>query len=357
MKFNNPLVSIIIPFYNRAALLPETLDSIINQKYENWECILIDDGSTDNSKGIIKQYIKKDNRFKLFTRPDNYKKGACGSRNYGLTLAKGEFIQQFDSDDLMHEDMLWEKVKVLNKNPEIQSVINRLAFFNEEEIIGEQKPFNKRYPTLYENILTWEIPVWTIALMFRKQFLDDSNEIYDESLIFNDDYDFFGRIFIKHPHKTYLLDKPLSLVRRDHGDSMTSQIVNYNPVALESAYVAHKKNIELLIQEDKLKNSLEKYYYWHCKKEISLLNKKKHNELVEKYKRLIEIILMQHKKKFKLSRFRLCFKLYKSIPVDNLFLVYRNPYWYDYLKRFIRKFYKLVFDKEYRQNKLAKINM
>ena len=85
----NELVSIIIPVYNRASLLPETLDSIVAQSYKNFECILVDDGSTDNSIEIANIYTSKDKRFKVFSRPSNIKKGANACRNIGFFKSSG----------------------------------------------------------------------------------------------------------------------------------------------------------------------------------------------------------------------------------------------------------------------------
>ena len=83
----NPLVSIIIPNFNREKLIVETLQSIINQSYKNWECIVVDDHSTDNSWEIVKELCDVDNRIRQVKRPDNRVKGACTCRNYGFELS------------------------------------------------------------------------------------------------------------------------------------------------------------------------------------------------------------------------------------------------------------------------------
>ena len=80
----NPLVTIIIPVYNRVNLIEETLISIAKQSYNNFECIIIDDRSTDDSIKIINNYIKNDHRFKLYKNPDNKIKGANSCRNYDI---------------------------------------------------------------------------------------------------------------------------------------------------------------------------------------------------------------------------------------------------------------------------------
>lgn len=103
-------VSIIIPNYNRANLIGETLDSIVGQTYENWECIIVDDGSIDNSIEVISKYVEKDNRFLLFQRPTDYSKGANACRNIGMQKSKGDYIIFFDSDDLMMKNHVEAKL-------------------------------------------------------------------------------------------------------------------------------------------------------------------------------------------------------------------------------------------------------
>src|SRR5690606_6713113 len=96
-----PLVSILIPNYNKAPYLRETLDSILSQTYLNWECIIVDDHSTDGSYEILEEYANLDCRFKVYKRPDHLPKGGNACRNYAFILSNGEFVNWFDSDDIM----------------------------------------------------------------------------------------------------------------------------------------------------------------------------------------------------------------------------------------------------------------
>lgn len=93
-----PLVSIIIPFYNAEKFLDETIESVLKQTYENWECILVDDGSSDSSGCIARKNCQEDNRFKYF-RQDN--SGPSRARNSGFQLSRGKYIQFLDADDVM----------------------------------------------------------------------------------------------------------------------------------------------------------------------------------------------------------------------------------------------------------------
>ena len=84
----NPLVSIIILTFNRGHLIGETLDSVMLQTYENWECIVVDDGSRDNTSKLLKSYVQKDSRFQYHHRSSKRLKGANACRNYGFELSK-----------------------------------------------------------------------------------------------------------------------------------------------------------------------------------------------------------------------------------------------------------------------------
>ena len=89
----NPLVSIIIPTFNRYDYIGETLESVIMQTYRNWECIIVDDGSSDYTSQLIDFYCEKDNRFKYFTRTKDLTKGANSCRNLGFKKSSGKYIQ------------------------------------------------------------------------------------------------------------------------------------------------------------------------------------------------------------------------------------------------------------------------
>jgi len=110
----NALVSIITPTYNSARFIEETISSVLAQTYRNWEMIIFDDGSTDNSVTIIDRQIQKDSRIKLFRCEKN--KGVTYARNKAIELATGEFIAFLDSDDLWMESKLQQQLTFMQKN-------------------------------------------------------------------------------------------------------------------------------------------------------------------------------------------------------------------------------------------------
>ena len=113
MTKNNPLISIIIPVYNTAKYLPRCLDSVLKQTYQNLEIIVVDDGSTDNSPKIIKEYATKDNRIKVIHQKNA---GLSAARNTGITKATGKYISFVDSDDEISHNMIKKLFDVLQRN-------------------------------------------------------------------------------------------------------------------------------------------------------------------------------------------------------------------------------------------------
>ena len=95
---NNTRVSIIIPCYNQAKYLEETLYSILNQTYSNWECLIVNDGSSDETEQIAKQFTARDKRFNYFFKENG---GLSSARNFGLNKSTGTYIQFLDSDDFI----------------------------------------------------------------------------------------------------------------------------------------------------------------------------------------------------------------------------------------------------------------
>lgn len=108
------LVSIITPTYNCAEFIARTLDTVIAQTYKNWEMIIVDDCSSDNTKEIVEEYIKKDSRIKYHLLEEN--SGAAVARTTAMNLAKGSYMAFLDSDDIWMPDKLEKQIKWMNDN-------------------------------------------------------------------------------------------------------------------------------------------------------------------------------------------------------------------------------------------------
>lgn len=120
------MVSIIIPCYNYGWLLHETLDSVLAQTYPRWECLIIDDGSTDNTREVAENYARQDARFRYSYQIN---KGMSAARNAGIAAAAGEYIQFLDADDLLAPRKLELQVAFLEAHPHVELVYGDMRYF------------------------------------------------------------------------------------------------------------------------------------------------------------------------------------------------------------------------------------
>src|SRR5689334_12217789 len=121
------MVSVIIPSYNYAHLLPDTLICLQQQSFTDWECLLIDNGSTDNTKDVVKLFSDKDSRIKYFYQTNS---GPAAARNRGLELSNGEFIQFLDADDLIESEKLDVQVKILKSKTNVDIIYSDMKYFS-----------------------------------------------------------------------------------------------------------------------------------------------------------------------------------------------------------------------------------
>lgn len=192
-----PLISIIIPTFNRADLISETLESIIAQTYTNWECIVIDDGSTDATNLILSNFEKKDNRIKYFRRPENKMKGPSSSRNYGFELCLGEFVQFFDSDDIMHPKHLQYKIEnigdadfIVCKHKEFNEFFDQKLFLIEDlALIHEEE-------NVFEAFVTGRFQMMMVAPMWKYSILKKHMPIRVDLHIL-EDHELYARILFE----------------------------------------------------------------------------------------------------------------------------------------------------------------
>lgn len=105
------LVSIVVPCYNQARFLDEALNSVLCQSYAHWECIIVNDGSPDNTREVVEEWLKRDSRF-IYIEKENG--GLSSARNRGLEIAKGNYIQFLDADDLLCCNKLQKQIQILD---------------------------------------------------------------------------------------------------------------------------------------------------------------------------------------------------------------------------------------------------
>lgn len=245
-SFMNELVSIIIPTYNRAHIIVETLDSIKSQTFENWECIVVDDGSTDNTKEVLENYSKNDKRFIYIKRPSNLIKGANACRNYGFKLSQGQYINWFDSDDIMHSNKLEVQLELLKKNTDSPYTICQSNWFEKEtqQHIGLRSKAIDSENRL-EDYCLYKIVWLTTAPLWRRTFIEKNNLTFDESLQQSQEYDFHIKALSFSDNYTFINQPLLTLIK--HKEAISANI--FEDFKIESNLkikhkVTHKYSID-----------------------------------------------------------------------------------------------------------------
>lgn len=247
------LVSIIIPAFNRSHLIGETLDSILTQSYSHWECLVVDDGSTDTTIVVVSNYAENDKRIKLFKRPNTKPKGANACRNIGLDKAQGKYIVFFDSDDLMIENHLEVKVNAIQKY-NCDYVITKTEYFNySNEVINRYYKFDEFSVTLY-NYLTKKLNWLTLDVCIKATVA--KLILFNENLQSGQEYNYFSKL-ISQSSNTQFVNSVVSL-RRHHDNSIRSNLkTNFSKnessfkvnwfTYLDLKFTAEKKELDFLL--------------------------------------------------------------------------------------------------------------
>ena len=239
-----PTVTIIMATYNRAHYIVESIKSIQAQTYENWECLIIDDGGTDNTAEVLAPILQEDNRFTYLKRTDNYTKGLPGSRNYGLDLAKGDYIIFFDDDDIAHPQNLEICVYELAK-PEIYfcryiRTVFRDKFHYDFDFSRDYTHFKIGKKDVF-SILNNQLPFNSCAVMWKRDCFKANR--YVEHLMYAEEWELYSRIVSKG-FKGISIDKELFFGRK-HDASNTGEFYKKDPVRVQS-----KGNAVILISEN-----------------------------------------------------------------------------------------------------------
>ena len=267
MSQSSPLISIIIPAYNRATLIGETLKSIIAQTCQSWECLVVDDGSTDATVSVIEAYVVKDYRIKLLHRPSSRIKGANACRNYGLENAKGTYVNFFDSDDLMTSEKL-EKDLMLLQNNTSDFTISQTHFFYSKT--GQfYKFWNDQLfsETPIHDFITRKIGWSTNAPLWRKTSLDKVHLTFDETLKNGQDYLFHSLALLKKLKP--IVTSEILTHQREHQDKIEHTVVKTpSKAAINIKLLNFKKNYSLetytflKYQSVKILSNLYKHKMW-----------------------------------------------------------------------------------------------
>lgn len=239
-----PLVSIIVPCYNQSQYLTEALESIYNQTFTNWECLIIDDGSIDNTAEIAKSFVDKDSRIIYFFKENG---GVSSTRNLGLEKANGKYIQFLDCDDVLDIRKLELSIKELelNKNNNIEIVISNFRMFTDEVKVSSP-PFcvlNPEYFNLEGFLYQWNIG---FSLQMQCGFFDAvlfKNIRFPENLSAQEDWVVWVTLF-KTGCKAVFIDKPLAYYRINPNSRMSTLGIDDNKTKVLESFKSILTNEE-----------------------------------------------------------------------------------------------------------------
>lgn len=240
----NPTVSVIIPTYNRAHLIGRAIQSVLNQTYQDFELIIVDDGSTDNTEDIIKEFQKKDERIKRIRHDKN--KGGSAARNTGIKAAKGDYIAFLDSDDEWLPQKINKQIVIFKeRSSKIGAVYTGFLYLDKygNRIKNAYIPRKKGY--IYEDLLLKNCVGTCSTLLIRKECFKQVG-LFDEKLPASQDWDMWIRISRYYEYD--FLE-----------NSFVKYRVHFNQI---STNLNSKVRAEMLMQEkyiDQLKN--RKYVY------------------------------------------------------------------------------------------------
>ena len=240
----NPLVSVIVPCYNQAEFLSQTLESVLNQSWHNWECIIVNDGSIDETEKIALEWCSQDNRFLYFKQKNS---GVSVARNNGLKQAKGDYYQFLDGDDIIRNDKFKLSLDLANSEEESILVISNFKMFT-NNLKNESEPYCKLIPSEFNYVSflkKWDVE-FTIPIhcgFFDRRSLDGF--LFNENLSGREDW-FMWLYAIKNSTKNIFIDEPLALYRKNSSGATKQYLM------MQQNFIAANKVIyEMLDQEGK----------------------------------------------------------------------------------------------------------
>ncbi|MEM6517248.1 MAG: glycosyltransferase family A protein [Bacteroidota bacterium] len=216
-----PEVSIIIPCYNSEDTLDDTLKSVVNQSFSNWEAIIVNDGSTDGTERIALRWVKKDNRIKYYKKENG---GLASARNFGIEHTTGQYILPLDSDNRVRPDFIANAIKIFDLRAKVEVIYGNAEFFGDRSGLWKIGAFDK-FRLLKQNYID------ACALIRKKVF--DVVGLYDTALPFqgHEDWEFWLRVMGYGFHFFYLNEITL-----DYRVSKNSMIKSFDQNMLDANF-------------------------------------------------------------------------------------------------------------------------
>lgn len=268
------LLSVIIPVYNSEKTLKRCVDSLLNQDFQDVEIILINDGSTDDSAEICKEYKEKDIRVVYIDKPNG---GVSSARNAGLKVAKGEYILFVDSDDYVLDNYFSVIEEIISKKCDyaiFSVVINNGNISREKRLYNFfSKDIEQFLPKIIYSITHKQIN-GPVNKIYRKKILDDNNILFNENLSIAEDW-LFNLLYIYHIDSFVTTSDILYCVNTENSNSLSRKIRSDIKEQLSFAFVESEK----LLENSKLEEKYKKQY-------IASFNFLKYADIYSEAKRL-----------------------------------------------------------------------
>ncbi len=233
------ILSIAMGAYNCENTLAETLNSLVNQTFTDFTCYICDDGSTDNTRFIIEEYVQKDNRFVLLVNEEN--KGLSFSLNKCISLSNSKYIARMDGDDIALPNRFEKQISFLEENPQIDFCGSSISYFDNDGIWGKNT-----YPeTPEKKDFLFSNPYAHPTVMYRTESLRkmkaSNGTIYseDKKIGRSEDYDLFMRMKAAGL-KSYNIQEPLLLYREDR-NAYSKRKIKYAFTDARVRFIGYKK--------------------------------------------------------------------------------------------------------------------
>ena len=256
-----PEISIIIPIYNTATCLPKCIDSVMNQTFQNWELLLVDDGSTDTSYEIMRQYAYKEKRIRIFHQENA---GVSSARNYGLREAEGKWVAFVDSDDWLDREYF---EKLWTNAGDVDFVLCGMNLIDRNGIIRPARLRTKATPyadddvyTLKEiyNSLNMYAFCGPVCKLFRKDIIESHAILFPEEYSFGEDSLFVAR-YLRFIRTIRIVDSPLYNVQSRPGSLCAT--IESPALLLDTYQKVHSETMSFCIIQGIEEISSQEAYY------------------------------------------------------------------------------------------------
>lgn len=269
-KLVDDFVSIIIPCYNQGHFISETIESVLNQNYKNWELIVVNDGSSDNTSEIINQFKKK-NPEKHISLIEQTNQGLSAARNKGIKLSRGNYFIPIDSDDKLHEDFIVKTLKVIKSNTALGFVYSNIQHFGDRNDVWILPEFNKEKLIYEDNIVCVCSLVNKKAWFVAGGYDQNMKEGYEDwnfwiSIVKNGwiGYRINEFLFYYRKRNNSMLsdsnkkrEKLIATIVKNHKELYSNEIVNWANTIL---YVPTKINSKNIINETSVDENIKTNY-------------------------------------------------------------------------------------------------